>query len=108
MGGAAVAAFAVVATVIGTAGAAPVPAKAKPWNPPRNVKQLDFVGGKTAPGVVPDSYIVILKNHPSVTSTNTTTIAALTPTCTRIPVSQATSTPTRSAPARPISAGAES
>ena len=76
MGGAAVAAFAVVATVIGTAGAAPVPAKAKPWNPPRNVKQLDFVGGKTAPGVVPDSYIVILKNHPSVTSTNTTTAAS--------------------------------
>src|SRR5438552_2572470 len=73
MGGAAVAAFAVVATVIGTAGAAPVPAKAKTWNPPRNVKQLDFVGGKTAPGVIPDSYIVILKNHPSVTSTNTTT-----------------------------------
>src|SRR5205814_3633163 len=58
-GGAALAAFVAVATAISSAGAGTVPSRAKPHHPPKN---LGIVHGTNAPGVIPNSYIVGLKN----------------------------------------------
>ena len=58
------AAFIAVATVMGTAGAAPVRKPAV-----RPIHQLNFARGTSTPSLIPDSYIVLFKNTVAATST---------------------------------------